>query len=100
MAGPYYSSLIHVGILWATRLTPLPGRNQSGWRSDLQGQSLSGAGFMTIIDHIHGSRGFRNWIFQANPDRYRIETSLSVEQEELWNLMQHRTEISVGDHVF
>ena len=55
---------------------------------------------MTIIDHIHGSRGSRNWIFQANPDRYRIETSLSVEKEELWNLMQHRTEISVGDHVF
>ena len=39
------------------------------------------------------------WIFQANPDRYHIEESLRLEQEELWNLNQHIHDVRVGDRV-
>jgi hypothetical protein len=39
------------------------------------------------------------WIFQANPDRYRIEDSLSFEDSELWNLNQHADDVSLGDRV-
>ena len=39
------------------------------------------------------------WIFQANPDQYRIEDSLQFEDEELWNLRQHASEVSTGDRV-
>ena len=40
------------------------------------------------------------WIFQANPNRYRILDSLQMEKEELWNLNQHAGEIQSGDDVF
>jgi hypothetical protein len=39
------------------------------------------------------------WIFQANPNRYRIEDSLQTEGEELWNLNQHATGVCAGDRV-
>jgi hypothetical protein len=41
----------------------------------------------------------RHWIFQANPDRYRIHDSLGQEAEEWWNLNQHADEVRVGDEV-
>lgn len=41
----------------------------------------------------------RNWLFQANPDRYRIVDSLRIEPDEWWNLNQHASEVSVGDNV-
>ncbi|MGH2614359.1 MAG: EVE domain-containing protein [Thermomicrobiales bacterium] len=41
----------------------------------------------------------RYWLFQANPNRYRIRDSLSREEEEWWNLNQHRNEVGVGDRV-
>lgn len=42
----------------------------------------------------------RSWIFQANPNIYRIEESLAVERLELWNLRQHVKQIKKGDTVF
>lgn len=45
-----------------------------------------------------GSRR-RTWIFQANPKRYRIEESLRVESDELWNLNQHAQKVRAGDRV-
>lgn len=45
------------------------------------------------------ARGQRTWIFQANPNKYRIEESLQIEGAELWNLNQHTTEVEVGDRV-
>ena len=41
----------------------------------------------------------RTWIFQANPDKYRINNSLESENEEFWNLNQHKDKVSVGDRV-
>ncbi|HSH77851.1 MAG TPA: EVE domain-containing protein [Herpetosiphonaceae bacterium] len=41
----------------------------------------------------------RAWIFQANPDKYKIETSLRVERDEMWNLRQHHKDVNVYDHV-
>lgn len=42
----------------------------------------------------------RTWIFQANPDRYRISDSLRSEEREMWNLNQHTREVHAGDRVF
>lgn len=42
----------------------------------------------------------RSWIFQANPNRYSIETSLVREQSELWGVRQHRKEVRKGDTVY
>lgn len=42
----------------------------------------------------------KSWIFQANPDRYAIETSIEKEEAEYWNLRQHAKEIKKGDEVF
>jgi hypothetical protein len=39
------------------------------------------------------------WIFQANPNRYRILESLQNESEECWNLNQHADDVRVGDQV-
>jgi hypothetical protein len=39
------------------------------------------------------------WIFQANPNRYRILESLRKESEEWWNLNQHADDVRVGDRV-
>lgn len=39
------------------------------------------------------------WIFQGNPSMYRLKTSLSIEQEEYWNLRQHATKVQLGDRV-
>ena len=39
------------------------------------------------------------WIFQANPNRYDIHTSLRREAEELWNCNQHFRRIRRGDRV-
>jgi len=41
----------------------------------------------------------RTWIFQANPNKYRILDSLQTENGELWNLNQHAGEICTGDRV-
>lgn len=48
---------------------------------------------------VNTPREVRAWIFQANPNRYRIEESLQTEGEELWNLNQHAAEVGVGDRV-
>lgn len=40
------------------------------------------------------------WIFQANPDRYNIVTSLEKENAEYWNLRQHWKDVRKGDNVF
>ena len=45
------------------------------------------------------TRGVRHWLFQANPDRYRIHDSLKREVEEWWNLNQHSSEVRAGDRV-
>lgn len=45
------------------------------------------------------TNGSRSWIFQANPDRYRIHESLRRENEEWWNLNQHATKVAAGDRV-
>lgn len=39
------------------------------------------------------------WIFQANPAKYDIHTSLRVEAEEYWNCNQHHKKIRTGDRV-
>lgn len=54
-----------------------------------------------MIDHDRRDQeeGRRTWLFQANPNKYRIETSLSAETSELWNLNQHWKEIRAGDRV-
>lgn len=39
------------------------------------------------------------WIFQANPGKYDIHTSLRREAEELWNCNQHFRRIKAGDRV-
>ena len=39
------------------------------------------------------------WIFQANPNKYDIQTSLQREAEELWNCNQHFRRIKRGDRV-
>jgi 5-methylcytosine-specific restriction protein B len=41
----------------------------------------------------------QTWIFQANPNKYRIEESLQVEQAEYWNLNQHARKVRAGDRV-
>lgn len=50
---------------------------------------------------LNGShqRKCRTWIFQADPNRYRIEESLQLEKQEYWNLNQHAKEIHAGDRV-
>lgn len=48
---------------------------------------------------LDSSKSRRTWIFQANPNRYRIHDSLRNEQVELWNLNQHIKDVSVGDRV-
>jgi predicted RNA-binding protein with PUA-like domain len=42
----------------------------------------------------------RSWIFQANPKKYEIFTSLSTEKAERWNARQHVKEINIGDRVY
>lgn len=42
----------------------------------------------------------RGWIFQANPDKYRIFDSLATQQTEMWNLRQHSRDVGVGDRVY
>lgn len=44
-------------------------------------------------------RQIRTWIFQARPDKYRIEDSIRIEDEEYWNLNQHSKKIHKGDRV-
>jgi predicted RNA-binding protein with PUA-like domain len=41
----------------------------------------------------------RTWLFQANPNKYRIEESLKTESEEEWNLNQHAESVHTGDRV-
>src|SRR4051812_2923132 len=41
----------------------------------------------------------RTWIFQANPQKYRIFDSLQSVQEEWWTLNQFTREVHVGDRV-
>jgi len=41
----------------------------------------------------------RTWIFQANPNKYRILKSLESEVEEYWNLNQHAKDVHIGDRV-
>jgi hypothetical protein len=41
----------------------------------------------------------RTWIFQANPNKYQIETSLQVDRDDMWNLRQHHKDVDVGDRV-
>jgi predicted RNA-binding protein with PUA-like domain len=41
----------------------------------------------------------RTWMFQANPNKYRIEDSIRIEDEEYWNLNQHSKKIHKGDRV-
>lgn len=41
----------------------------------------------------------KTWIFQANPQKYRISDSLVAEREEFWNLNQHAKTVKVGDRV-
>lgn len=39
----------------------------------------------------------RTWIFQGNPDKYRLENALQNEKEEWWNLNQHAKSVRTGD---
>lgn len=39
------------------------------------------------------------WIFQANPNKYDIFTSLKKEKQEYWNLNQQAKKIKMGDRV-
>lgn len=39
----------------------------------------------------------RYWVFQANPNRYRIFESLKSEKTELWNLNQYSKDVHLGD---
>jgi hypothetical protein len=45
------------------------------------------------------ARRKRHWLFQANPNKYRINESLRAEQHEEWNLNQHAKDIATGDRV-
>lgn len=49
------------------------------------------------MDRERSSR--KTWIFQANPNKYRIEESLQKEKQEYWNLNQHAKHIKKGDRV-
>lgn len=42
----------------------------------------------------------RSWVFQANPEQYRLTDAVSALSELTWNIQQHRTEIARGDEVF
>ncbi len=48
--------------------------------------------------HIPSQRS--HWIFQANPERYDIHSSLQRESEEYWNLRQHWRDIKKWDEVY
>ena len=49
--------------------------------------------------HANGAVGQRVWIFQANPNKYRIEEALQDKAEDYWNLRQHASKIHIGDRV-
>lgn len=55
---------------------------------------------MSLDSTVFGERGRRSWVFQANPEIYRIAESLVLEKQEYWNLRQHWTEVSTGDKVY
>jgi hypothetical protein len=52
-----------------------------------------------MIVSAKGRQKANAWIFQANPNRYRIEDSLQLEKQEFWNLNQHAKDIHSGDRV-
>ena len=41
----------------------------------------------------------KTWIFQANPNKYRIKQSLQIERAEYWNLNQHAQDVGIGDRI-
>jgi predicted RNA-binding protein with PUA-like domain len=41
----------------------------------------------------------RTWIFQGNPDKYRLSDSLHEMSEEWWNVRQHAKTVRAGDRV-
>ena len=53
----------------------------------------------SILPDDESQPQIRTWIFQAKPDKYRIEDSLRIEDEEFWNLNQHAKKIHKGDRV-
>lgn len=55
---------------------------------------------MILNSQDFGQRGHRSWLFQANPEIYRIADSLVLENQEYWNLRQYWTEVSIGDKVY
>jgi hypothetical protein len=42
----------------------------------------------------------RTWIFQTNPDKFRVDDYLRENQVFCWTLNQHRREVRVGDRVY
>lgn len=54
---------------------------------------------MTMASNGAAEKRRQTWIFQANPDRYRIDDSLRIEYQEHWNLNQHAAKVEVGDRV-
>ncbi len=54
---------------------------------------------MTALSDNNGAAGTRVWIFQANPNKYRIEDALQDRTEDYWNLNQHAGAVHIGDRV-
>lgn len=54
---------------------------------------------MTTPSPESGAAGPRVWIFQANPNKYRIEEALQDRAEDYWNLRQHAGDVHAGDRI-
>ena len=54
---------------------------------------------MTITHGHDNVAGHKVWIFQANPNKYRIEEALRDKSEDYWNLRQHAAAVHIGDRV-
>jgi predicted RNA-binding protein with PUA-like domain len=57
-------------------------------------------GFVSHLSINTSANKERAWVFQANPEKYDILTSLQQETREYWNLRQHWRDVKIGDGVY
>ncbi len=79
----------------ATGITPAPSEFKGG---------RGGRAFRKLEEYAFSVqpklRAERSWIFQTNPDRFRVDDYLRENQVFCWTLNQHRSEVQVGDRVY
>lgn len=79
----------------ATGITPAPSEFKGGKK---------GRAFNKLEEHGFSVqpklRPERAWIFQTNPDRFRVDDYLRENEVFCWTLNQHRSEVQVGDRVY